>query len=175
MAAYKLPGVLLALLASMAAAGTNAGNPTMAQWVFSESPTKGGKPICAMSAGPILSSGVNNISIKWAGGGRRVSATLYKDSWDIPRGKTIATTIDFMDNQPLSLPAYGDGKIVDMQIPEQVTYVFLSLVRDSNFLQIGFPKGSEPTWTIPLKGSSAAFKEFVACASRLSKQNTQPF
>lgn len=175
MATYKLPGFLLAMLASMAATGANAENSTMAQWVFSESSTKSGKPICAMSAAPILSSGVNNISIKRVGGNGHMSATLYKDSWDIPRGRTITITIDFMDNQPLSLPAYGDGKIVDIQIPEQGTYVFLSLVRDSNFLQIGFPKGSEPTWTIPLKGSSTAFKQFVACASRLSKQNTQPF
>lgn len=152
--------------------------PGTGDWSFHRAVSASGKPICTLATKVGSGESVQNLVIKKFGGASHLNVTLYKDTWNIPHGRTIVTTIDFMDNQPLTLESYGDGKIVDIAIPERGTYVFLSLVRDSRYLQVGFPSGSEPTWNVPLSGVSSGLKQFLSCATKLTdppKINTQPF
>lgn len=167
--AIVMSAIALCFIPLSASAGS------LSEWSFHRGVTPSGKSLCSMGTGPRSGSVVKNIVIKQFSGSNHLNITLYKDTWNIPRGTVVVTTIDFMDNKPITLKSYGDGKIVDIEIPKEGTYVFLSLIRDSSFLQIGFPNGSEPTWSVNLSGSAPSLKEFAACSARLTKQNTQPF
>ena len=168
-AAIALIGGAISIMSSIAAADPAYG------WLFHRDVTPSGKSLCSLVTGPKSGGVVKNLAIKQFGGSDHLNVTLYKDTWNIPRGTTVVTSVDFMDNEPLTLKAYGDGKIVDIAIPKQDTHVFLSLVRDSSFLQVGFPNGSEPTWSVDLAGVTPSLKKFVECAVSLPRQNTQPF
>ncbi len=165
---------LLAISACSAAA-----SPPFDGWIYQKAETSSGRSLCTLGSSPKSGEVIKNLVIKKIDGVNHLNVTLYKDTWNIPKGKTIVTTIDFMDNKPLTLDSYGDGKIVDIAIPEQDTFVFISLLNESSFLQVGFPKGSEPTWTVPLSGISPELKRFVGCAlsaaEQAKKKNTQPF
>ncbi|VVQ12208.1 hypothetical protein PS914_05328 [Pseudomonas fluorescens] len=83
------------------------------------------------------------------------------------------TTIDFADGQPLTLESYGDGKIVDVALPKEVTAVFLSLLIDSKVMRVSFPRGKEPTWEASLLSIRPQMKVFIDCMRK--QENTQPF
>lgn len=146
-------------------------------WVAHNDRMPSGKKICSLISAPQSGETVKNIAIKLFSRSDHLNVTLYKDTWNIPQGTSVITTVDFMDNEPLTLESYGDGKIVDIAIPKEYTYSFLSLMSSSNFLQVGFPGGSEPTWTTDLSGVTKSLKQFLSCTSRLAQAevNTQPF
>ena len=78
-----------------------------------------------------------------------------------------------MDDQPLTVDAYGDGKILDLALPKEATAIFIGLLRDSKQIRISFPAGSEQPWTASLKGAQPFLKKFVNCA--INQEHTQPF
>lgn len=116
---------------------------------------------------------MKNIAIKSLGGSSNLHITLYKDSWKIPQGRLVNTSIDFMDDEPLLLDAYGDGKVLDLSIPTQVTAVFIGLLHDSKQLRISFPSGREQPWIASLAKLQPLLTKFVSCARQ--QETTQPF
>lgn len=143
------------------------------KWAFFKGATPNGTPICGLAATPTKGESVKNVSIKAFGGQNNLSITMFKDSWSIPRGKSISTSIDFMDGQPLVISAYGDGKIVDVQMPSDSTVTLLGRLSSSSTMRLSFPNGSEPEWRISLAGVKPLLKKFVECA--LQQEHTQPF
>lgn len=71
--------------------------------------------------------------------------------------------LDFDDNEPLDLTAYGDGKIVSIAIPVELTSVFLSLVNDRQYIRVFFREGNEKTWTIGLDGARSSLLRMLSC------------
>lgn len=71
--------------------------------------------------------------------------------------------LDFDDNEPLDLKAYGDGKIVSIAIPVELTSVFLSLVNDRQYIRVFFREGNEKTWTIGLDGAQPSLLRMLSC------------
>ena len=108
----------------------------------------------------------------------------YKDAWNIPRDADVSITFDFGDNEPVTIPAYGDGHIVDVELPTQYTAILLSLVVERPFIQVNFPGGDEGRWIVAAGGERAVTMKLVEYLRRLgpskgqgtsSQAPTQPF
>lgn len=162
---------LCSLFALSAAA--SAATQDFNKWTFDQGRTSKNTPVCSLLTAASSGATAKNMVIKQLAGHDSLSVTLYKDSWNIPQGKSIPIFIDFMDDQPLAIDAYGDGKIVDIALPPEATSVFLGLLADSKTFRIGFKSGSEQPWAASLKGIKPPLKKFVDCA--LKQENTQPF
>lgn len=143
------------------------------KWSFDQGRTSKNTPLCSLLTAASSGATAKNIVVKQLAGHDSLNVTLYKDSWNIPQGKSIPVFIDFMDDQPLSIDAYGDGKVVDISLPSDATAIFLGLLADSKTFRIGFKSGSEQPWTAGLKGIRLPLKKFVDCS--LKQENTQPF
>lgn len=171
----KARGALtFALIAAVISCSALGASPLKTEkWFFKNARTPQGTPLCALVTSPVSGSTIKSVAVKSLGGNDHLNVTLYKDSWSIPQGTTISITLDFMDNQPLALEAYGDGKFIDISLPHEATAIFLGLMKGSKFLKVGFPNGDEPEWAVSLDGSHQHMKEFVSCA--MSQERTQPF
>ena len=145
----------------------------LGKWAAFSDRTPKGTPLCALAAAPTAGQTVRNISVKKFGGNEHLNVTMYKDSWKIPQGTSVMTTIDFADGQPMTLESYGDGKIVDVALPKEVTALFLSLLIDSKVMRISFPRGKEPTWEASLASIRPGMKAFIDCMRK--QEDTQPF
>ncbi|MBF3053411.1 hypothetical protein HKW90_03200 [Pseudomonas aeruginosa] len=159
---------LLALAATSAAFGAE-----MNKWTSFNDRTPSGTPVCSMVVTPSAGEAVKNFAIKAMGGANHLSVTLYKDSWKIPKGKSVQANIDFMDNYQLAVDGYGDGKILDLALPASETASFILNIRDAKKLRISFPSGSEQPWVASLDGAKSLLLDFVNCAD--SQEHTQPF
>ncbi|ARQ46317.1 hypothetical protein [Oxalobacter formigenes] len=104
-----------------------------------------------------------NASIKLIESTPFIQFDLYKGSWSFPEGTSVAVRLDFDDNEPLDLTAYGDGKIVSIAIPVELTSVFLSLVNDRQYIRVFFREGNEKTWTIGLDGARSSLLRMLSC------------
>ncbi|MFT0517704.1 hypothetical protein [Pseudomonas faucium] len=167
----SLTATLVALsVSSMALA--DAGTP-LSTWSALTTRTPKGTPLCALTATPASGLTMKNVVVKKFGGSEHLNLTMYKDSWRIPQGTSVITTIDFSDGQPLTLESYGDGKIVDAALPKEVTATFLSMMSRAKVLRISFPNGKEPAWSASLVPGRSEMKAFVECM--LKQENTQPF
>ena len=104
-----------------------------------------------------------NASIKLIESTPFIQFDLYKGAWSFPEGSQVGIRLDFDDRKPLDLTAYGDGKIVSIAIPVELTSVFLSLVNDKKRLRVFFREGNEKAWTIGLDGAGEALLEMLSC------------
>lgn len=77
-----------------------------------------------------------NVSIKLVESIPFIQFDLYKSAWSFPEGSSVAVRLDFDDREPLDLMAYGDGQIVSIAIPVELTSVFLSLVNDRQRIRV---------------------------------------
>jgi hypothetical protein len=153
-------------------------------WQYEYGVGSRGTPICSILSAVRNANIGQNIVIKGLKGAENLHIGLYKDTWNIPRGTDVNVTFDFGDNEPLTLPAYGDGHILDVELPTQHTAIFLSLVVERPFIQVIFPGGNEGIWVVAAGGARAATTKLVECLRRLglskgqgtgSRAPTQPF
>jgi len=128
-----------------------------------------GTPFCS-----ILSTVTNkdigqNVIIKGFKGADSLVVDLYKDTWNRPSGSYVTVMFDFVDNQPLSLPAYADAHILDIEIPTRDVGIFLTQVAKSPALQVIFPETNE-SWAVGGGGSQDAVRELVSCIKKLKQE-----
>jgi hypothetical protein len=147
-----------------------ASNNDFGSWTFVDDKTPKGTPVCALATSGKSNAIIRNIVIKALGGNEFLSVTLFKDAWKVPQGTTVPITLSFKDNQPIALSAYGDGNILDIQLPTESTAIFLSLLASKSTLQISYPRGKEAAWEINLASIKPVLKSFVECAQSLSSQ-----
>lgn len=137
-------------------------------WEFSKGVTNRGTPVCALSAADNMKSGARNISIKALGNREQLNITLYDTRWGYKANSKHMATLDFDDQKPLQLDAYGDGQVLDSDLPVAATAIFLSLLREKKTLRIS-PPGGEVV-TVGLTGISDPLRSFVDCARGLKKR-----
>ena len=104
-----------------------------------------------------------NASVKLIESTPFIQFDLYKRGWSFPEGSTVAVRLDFDDKKPLDLTAYGDGQIVSIAIPAELTIVFLSLVNDRQRIRVFFREGDEKEWAIGLDGAGEALLNMLSC------------
>ena len=142
-------------------------------WQYEAGIGSRGTPVCTILSAVRNRNIGQNIVIKGFKGSENLHIDLYKDTWNIPSGTDVSITFDFGDNQPLTLPAYGDGHILDVELPTEHTAMFLLQVVERPFIQIIFPGGNEGTWIVAAGGARAATTKLVDCLRRLRPATRQ--
>jgi hypothetical protein len=108
-------------------------------------------------------SPARNVGIKHLANRDGLNVTLYSEDWNYPSGANVPFSLDFADQQPLNVTGYGDGHVVDVELPKDATAVFLSLLGDRQKIQ--FQVGEQrQRLSVPLAGIQPKLKSFVNCA-----------
>ena len=140
------------------------GRNCFSAWEFFSDKTTQGTPVCGLFTANSDRNNVRNVSVKQLANQDSINITLYNDRWAFNRGAPINILLDFGDNQPLKLPAYADGKILDASLPKEVTATFLSLMADQEQIRFKPEISKEKYWSVPLKNMREPLKELVGCA-----------
>ena len=162
---------LLALLAigiSIALVSTNSANAgeqslQFSFWKFSSYKTPSGNFYCSVMSAVENKNIGQNIVIKGSQSSNHLAIDLYKDKWNRQQGATVNIIFDFVNNQPLTLPAYADTHILDIEVPTEHTASFLLELAERSALQIIFPDDNEDTWVISGQGARDALKKMMSC------------
>ncbi len=111
---------------------------------------------------------MKGVSIKLIESTPFIQLDLHQGGWSFPQGAFVPVSLDFDDNEPLDLDAYGDGQIVSIAIPAGLTSTFLSLVNEKKRIRIFFRNSHETVWTISMDGASEALMGMLACYKKWS-------
>ncbi len=131
-------------------------------WEYYAGKTPRGTDLCSLSTS-VTGTSLRNVSIKQLSNRASVNITLYQEDWKFPQSVNVPFTLDFIDQQPLKLSGYGDGQVVDVELPKADIATFLSLL--GNKQEIQFHIGTQPqVWSVPLTGIKPKLKSFVNCA-----------
>lgn len=158
------------LIVGMASASFAASDAGYTDWEFFAGKTPRGTGLCSLN---IASTGApqRSVSIKQLSNSDAVSITVQQSDWAYPAGTNVQFRLDFADQQPLMLKGYGDGQVVDVQMPKNGTAIVLSLLGDKP--SVRFQMGTKSSaWTVPLSGVRPKLKEFVDCAIAQDKSQS---
>lgn len=158
-------------------AGISAHAETLSEWSFGSPKTVSGLPLCSVYVSPPKSESEQMLAIQKYSNQNLLNLKLFKRSWNIPAGTKITATIDFAGGDSLVLSGLGKGQVVGIEIPPPITAAFLANLRESKYLRIGFPKGSESEWSINLSDAGPNLVNLNLCALKQREENTnsQPF
>jgi hypothetical protein len=167
--------VALSLL-SMAAPQANAQVKQIfasGQWSAYGGTAPDNQRVCGIqTAGP----GGGRLMIEQQAGQTGLNLMLQKGSWSIPADTPIK--LSFLFNGRLSFPGGGTGAgdLVTVAMTFEQTKPFMRAVRQDRQMQVSFPTGNEPPWSISLLGTGAVLDAFDECrAGLVSNTPTQPF
>jgi len=152
-------------------------------WDAFSGPGADGKPICGIgSTNPVDG---RSFSIRFAIGSDSVQFQAKKPNWSIPANTQLPTVMQIGLDTPWNLQGVGNGQIVEWSLDRTTIQAFDAQFRRAGSMTLTFPSGSEPPWTVGLKGSTAISNAFGRCISTLSAQTataapvpvgpTQPF
>lgn len=130
-------------------------------WEFSSYTTPSGKSYCAILTAVRNIDIGQNVVVKDSPGGGQLVVDLYYDKWNRVQGTQARVTFDFGQGEPLTLPAYADGKILDVQVPVQHTASFLLELAERPLLKIAVPGGL--TWSIAGREAKTSVDRLVTC------------
>lgn len=156
---------------------TSAHAETLSEWSFGSPKTASGLPLCSAYVSAPKSGSEQMLAIQKYSNQNLLNLKLFKRSWNIPAGTKITATIDFAGSNSLVLSGLGKGQVVGIEIPSPITASFLANLRESKYLRIGFPKGSESGWSINLSDAGPNLVNLNLCALKQREGNTssQPF
>lgn len=130
-------------------------------WTFGKGTTNRGTAVCALT-------GVNNsgkretvVSIKSLANREYLNLTMHDARWNFKPESRHVISLDFEDQKPLRVPAFGDGKVLDADLPQEATAVFLILLAEKKNLRLQVP-GSDIV-SVGLSGIHGELKQFLDC------------
>lgn len=139
-----------------------AGSLGFTSWEFFAGKTPRGTGLCSLNVAA-KDSPQRNVSIKALSNKDSLNVTLYNADWNYPSGANVPFSLEFADQQPLALNGYGDGHVVDVELPKDATAVFLSLIGERSKIQ--FMVGEQrQRLSVPLAGIKPKLKTFMDCA-----------
>lgn len=160
--------ISLILGTSIVFATTNSANAggrsqQFSSWKFSSYKAPSGKFYCSVMSAVTNKNIGQNIVIKGSPSSNNIVIDLYKDKWNRQQGSNVNVMFDFVNNQPLTLSAYADAHILDIELPTEHTASFLLQLAQQSALQIIFSDDDEDTWVISGQGASGSIKKMVSC------------
>jgi hypothetical protein len=135
-------------------------------WVFERLQSRDGGHICTIFTARNGEDRVQNVAIKIFPEKSSMHLTAYLDTWNFQTGTQVPTTIDFMDNKPINVSGFGDGKVVDLDLKGQASFDTLGGLTHAQFIQLGFPSSGGPTWTVPMPKNRQVVKSLLDCAAK---------
>ncbi|MDE2514756.1 MAG: hypothetical protein KGL12_01900 [Rhodospirillales bacterium] len=176
------PALLLALLASplpLAAAMPQAARAAdvvrpyyhAGSWDAFTARVPGRPPVC----------GIGNrapdhrvFTLRFEAGSHVLTLRAVKPSWAIPQGTQVNVVMQIGQAAPWPATATGNARQIDWTIPAVQSQNFEAQFRQASTMTLSFPGGSEPTWTIPLNGSSAITDAFNRCVGQITATPAAP-
>lgn len=143
---------------------------------FDASRSSKGVSTCSIYISPIGKNREQNLVIQKFGNENFLRIKLFKSSWNMPKASGIPIVIEFSDNAPLNLQAFGIGEFLEVEIPWEATSSFLAKVRELPYIKVSFPRGSESPWRVDLDGIHPRLLDLNTCAmrQRLKDSASQP-
>jgi hypothetical protein len=153
---------VMAITAIIGGTGTASAESEFKAWKPFEDTTPRGTHFCGVMSASSNKDIGQNVTVKGSGTGLVVD--LYYDKWLRRQGSTVRVAFDFVDNQPLTLSAYADNHILDIQIPKEYFAIFLLQIAQRPAMQIIFPDDpNAATWLVPNRGAKEAVQKMTAC------------
>ncbi|MBO9680251.1 MAG: hypothetical protein J7556_18610 [Acidovorax sp.] len=147
--------------ASPATGDSRTSSATFGPWTFSKGVTSQGTQVCALSTADKVSAGARNVSIKALANRDHLTITLYDAKWSYKPESKHQLALDFDDQKPLQIRAYGDVNMLDADFPKEGTVVFLSQLKDREVFRITLPDGG--VWAMRLSGIRGQLTQFLEC------------
>ena len=144
-------------------AGMKPRGAQFSDWGFSTYTTEKGTFFCSIFSGVKNQDIGQNLVIKGSPGANNLIIDLYKDEWNWAQGSTVNLKFDFLDNEPLTLAAYGDAHILDVQLPTDVTAPFLLELVQRQAVRVSFATGGEAPWYLRSTGAKLAVEQLASC------------
>jgi hypothetical protein len=142
-------------------------------WDAFSGPAIDGRMVCGVGS---TNPGDNrSFSLRFTIGGDTVLVQAKKPSWTIPAGTYLPVVVQVGLGTPWTFQGAGDGQVVAWSLDRQAIRTFDAQFRLANSMTVSFPSGSEPPWTIGLKGSTAISNAFGRCVTDLTERaQSQP-
>jgi hypothetical protein len=140
---------------------------------FSGRNEKGGA-VCGIGS----TNPVNNrrLSIQFDIGGTDTIFSASKPDWSIPDNMRVTVVMQVGLNIPSTQQGTGHEHAIDWTLDRGAIQAFDRQFRGASSMTVTFPEGNEPSWSVPLAGSSMISDTFGRCVRDLTQQvqATQP-
>jgi hypothetical protein len=126
------------------------------------------KPVCGI--GTTNPADKRSFSLRFQIGGDTVTFRAKKSTWNIPTGTPLSVVLQIGRDTPWNLQGIGNGDVVEWSLEPGTFQKFEVQFRHTSSMTMTFPSGSEPPWTIALKGSKAISNTFGRCIKVLTQR-----
>jgi hypothetical protein len=126
------------------------------------------KPVCGI--GTTNAADKRSFSLRFQIGGDTVTFRAKKSTWNVPVGAELSVVIKIGRDTPWDLQGVGNGRVVEWSLDPSTFQKFEMQFRRTKSMTVTFPAGSEPPWTIALKGSKAISNAFGRCIKVLTQR-----
>jgi hypothetical protein len=137
-------------------------------WDAFSGPGDNDKPVCGV--GTTNPADSRSFSLRFPIGGENVVFQAKKPTWNIPAGTQISLVMQIGLDTPWNMEAVGNGQIVQWSLDRSAIQTFDVQFRRASSMTVTFPSGSEPPWTVGLKGSTAISNSFGRCITELTQR-----
>ena len=127
-----------------------------------------GKQVCGI--GTTDPADKHSFSLRFQIGGDIVTFRAKKSTWNIPTGKLLSVVLRIGSDTPWNLQGVGNGQVVEWSLDPGSFQTFEVQFRRTKSMTVTFPSGSEPHWSIALKGSKAISNTFGRCIKVLTQR-----
>jgi hypothetical protein len=132
-----------------------------------------GKQVCGI--GTTKPDDKRSFSIRVQIGSGVVTFRAKKATWNIPSGTLLPVTLQIGLDTPWNMQGVGNGQVVEWSLDPDTIQTFDKQFRHNRSLTVTFPSGSEPPWTVALRGSTAISNAFGRCVAVLKRREaSQP-
>jgi hypothetical protein len=138
-------------------------------WDAFSGPGADGKPVCGI--GNTNPTDRRSFSLRLTiGGDNTVMVQAKKPSWTIPTGTQLPVVMQIGLDAPWNMQGIGNGQEVEWTLDSAAMQTFDAQFRRAGSMQVNFPTGNEPPWTIALSGSTAISNAFGRCVTDLTQR-----
>ncbi|MFC3124321.1 hypothetical protein ACFOD4_04545 [Pseudoroseomonas globiformis] len=113
---------------------------------------------CAMS-----SVGDRSLMIRKTEGEQAYAFIVTNPKWRLPEGQKVAVGLEVGEWKFESKSTAGSRTAVISYTPQADSMFIIAMIAKESNLTLRFPEGTEPPWTISLRGSSVAATKFYEC------------
>jgi hypothetical protein len=134
-------------------------------WDAFSGPDENAKPVCGI--GTTKQSDKRSFSLRF---GDVVIFRAKKSTWNIPAGTAVSVVLQIGHGMPWTVQGAGMGQLVEWPLDPGTFQPYEKQFRRARSMTVTFPSGSEPPWTIALKGSKAISNAFGHCIKVLTQR-----
>jgi hypothetical protein len=141
-------------------------------WGAFSGPDESGKPVCGV--GTTNEADRRSFSLRFRIGGETVTFRAKKSGWNIPAGTLLPVVLQIGLDTPWNMQGVGNGQMVEWSLDRNTMQTFDTQFRQASSMTVTFPSGSEPPWTVALRGSTAISNAFGRCITVMTQREAAP-